>query len=76
MYDVYNNGWILGGKLNVNLERYLQVSCGEIFAFKNFRNRPKYVVRSNMTDILLRIGVVVDILSFFLHFFHFSRKQE
>lgn len=59
MYDVYNNAWNLGGKLNINIERYLVVPRVGNYSLKTIRNRPKYVVRSKMADILLRIGVVV-----------------
>lgn len=59
MYDVYNNAWTLGGQLNIDFERYLVVQRGGIYSFSNESSRPKYVKRNKMTDILLRIGVVV-----------------
>lgn len=65
MYNVYNNAWNLGGQLNVNFDRYLVVQRGEIFSFYGGSNSPKYYKRSKMTDINLRIGVVVTTFLYF-----------
>lgn len=60
MYDVYNNAWNLGGQLNINIERYLVVPRAGNYSFIAIRDRPKYVNRSQMRDIFLRVGVVVS----------------
>lgn len=69
MYDVYNNAWNMGGQLNMNFDRYLIVQRGGIYSLSSELNPSKYIKRSKLTDILLRIGVVVNIFFLFLNYF-------
>lgn len=66
LYDVYNNGFLLGGKLNVTFDR-------EVFAFDDGRialgestvnAKPKYQNRNMLSDIGLRAGIVSQCCSF------------
>lgn len=67
MYDIYNNAMTLGGKLNVNFDRYLRAGEGQsIFLGNSVRNtKPKYELRNTMEDITLRVALVVILLRFF-----------
>lgn len=58
IYDVYNNAWNLGGRLNKYFESYFEIKeNGNIIiteSVTNFKNRSK------MPDIVLRVGVFVS----------------
>lgn len=66
LYDVYNNGFLLGGKLNVTFDR-------EVFNFDDGRvalgestvdAKAKYQNRNILSDIGLRVGVVSQLHPF------------
>lgn len=63
IYDVYNNAYTHGGRLNVNFDCYfvydIEHKGGHLTASK-LRQRSKYMNRSNTSDITLRAGLVVS----------------
>lgn len=66
LYDVYNNGYYYGGKLNVTLDR--EVYCNEEECFVNkylskLHLRNKYGNRNTLHDATLRLTVVVSTMS-------------
>lgn len=65
IYDVYNNAYSNGGTLNVTLDRYFQYSDkdGGNFTDSNLSRKSKYSNRHKMTDITLRMGIVVKFIS-------------
>lgn len=66
MYDVYNNGFKLGGKLKVIFDRYFIMNGSDTFLTVSTRFQiPKYTYRRKMTDVTLRVGLVVCIFSFY-----------
>lgn len=61
MYDVFNNAFANGGKLNITLDRHFIVPKGTVGYFTDsiLRRRSKYGNRDSMRDTTLRIGIVV-----------------
>lgn len=63
IYDVYNNGHHIGGKLNVTLDRYFVPNTNGSGAHLLTRSmvnvNTKYDNRMDLSDITLRVGTVV-----------------
>lgn len=62
IYDVYNNGHHIGGRLNVTLDRYFVNSApsGKGYLTKSIINmKTKYDNRMDLSDVTLRVGTVV-----------------
>lgn len=60
MFDVYNNGFMLGGKLKVTFDRYFIMNESDAFLTDSARSQvPKYTYRQQMTDVTVRVGLVV-----------------
>lgn len=83
LYDVYNNGFMLGGKLNVTFDRELIAhDDGRIgFGKSTIDAKSKYQNRNILVDIGLRIGVESQLYPFpnmtieeVLEFFESYRK--
>ena len=62
MYDVYNNGYSHGGKLNVTFDRYLRVDVYGVVGLTESRisAKPRYENRINLNDTTIRVGLVVS----------------
>lgn len=67
LYDIYNNGYKLGGKLNVTFDRYFigidgaephEEQCQ--FTASIIGRKQKYVNRSNMSDTTFTFSAVVS----------------
>lgn len=70
LLDVYNNGYHIGGKLNVTLDRFFTMKSltdglGHL-SQSRLAAKHKYENRINMSDVFLRIGTVVYLLTFSL----------
>ncbi|XP_036327349.1 ionotropic receptor 75a-like [Rhagoletis pomonella] len=62
LYDVYNNGYYYGGKLNMTLDRELyctEKSCEVNRYLSKLHLRSKYGNRNQLHDMTLRLAVVV-----------------
>lgn len=64
IYDIYNNAFTHGGRLNVTLDRYfvVEASNGGHLTESRIQQKSKYVNRSNLSDITMRLGLVVSVL--------------
>lgn len=62
LYKIFNNGWNLGGKLIVTFDRYLIIDMEkELHMSESIHlQKPKYEHRGKLTDITLRVGIVVS----------------
>lgn len=60
MYDVFNNAFTHGGKLNITFDRHFIVPEGTkgYFTDSIIRRKTKYANRSTMKDVTLRLGLV------------------
>lgn len=63
LLDVYNNGYHIGGKLNVTLDRFFTMNSmldgsGHL-SQSRLSVKHKYENRINMSDVTLRVGTVV-----------------
>lgn len=63
IYDVYNNAYRSGGKLNVSLDRYYMVDKMKLGSLSGsiYHQKLKYDNRANMSDITLRACSFVSI---------------
>lgn len=60
MFDVYNNGYDLGGQLRIEFDRKLIIiSDGRAISTKSLLY-PKVVRRKKLNDVVLRIGLMVS----------------
>lgn len=60
IFDVYNNGYDLGGKLRVLFDRYFIISNNtDSFNLSKSILYPKIITRQYLNDITLRIGLIV-----------------
>lgn len=62
LYDIYNNAYKRGGRLNVTLDRHFIVNgTGDgILTRSILRRRTKYENRSNMSDITMQVATIVS----------------
>lgn len=63
LYDVYNNGYYYGGKLNMTLDREIYCNSEECYVNKYLSKlhlRNKYGNRNKLHDATLRLTVVVS----------------
>lgn len=62
MYDVFNNAFTHGGKLNATLDRFFVIPKGSrgFLTESILQRKTKYGNRNQMSDITLRLGVVVS----------------
>lgn len=60
VFDVYNNGYHAGGRLNVTFDRFFKYENGVgSFTESIIQRKRKYENRNNMSDVTLRsVGVV------------------
>lgn len=66
IYDVYNNAFRNGGKLNITLDRYFIMRETEssrlgFLSESILQRKTKYENRSNMSDVTMRVATVVSI---------------
>jgi len=64
MYDIYNNGYNIGGKLNITFDSYFYVNLiTRQFYITNsvIKLKSKYYNRCNMSDVTMRLTVVVGL---------------
>lgn len=60
VFDVYNNGYDLGGQLRIEFDRKLIIiSDGRAISTKSLLY-PKVVRRKKLNDVVLRIGLMVS----------------
>lgn len=62
LYDVYNNGYHIGGKLNMTLDRSIlcnETSCQLQHYLSDLHKRPKYRQRCYLPDVTWRISTLV-----------------
>lgn len=61
LFDVYNNGYHIGGKLNVTYDRHFSFgeNVSKHLGPSKIRVLPKYRNRINLSDITMRIGTIV-----------------
>lgn len=62
LYDIYNNGFNRGGKLNITFDRYFivnEMGYGSLTE-SIIQRRTKYENRSNMSDITVQVAVIVS----------------
>lgn len=63
VFDIYNNGFSLGGKLKVSFDRYLIVNQNRAARLTESLTYPKIVHRKSLDDIVLKVGMSVSIRS-------------
>ncbi|XP_030372010.1 uncharacterized protein LOC115622251 [Scaptodrosophila lebanonensis] len=62
LYDVYNNGKLIGGQLNVTADRDLVCNvadCDTVRYLSSLHQRSKYANRNMLPDVLFRVSTVV-----------------
>lgn len=61
IHDIYNNAYTHGGRLNVTLDRYFvyDTKNGGYLSESRIQLRTKYENRRNLSDITIRIGLIV-----------------
>lgn len=65
IYDVYNNGHHIGGRLNVTLDRYFvysQTSLKGYLTESIVNINTKYDNRMDLSDVTMRVGTVVRLI--------------
>lgn len=62
IYDIYNNAYTHGGRLNVTFDRYFvyDVKIGGYLSESQIQLRSKYANRRNLSDITIRVGLIVS----------------
>lgn len=61
IFDVYNNAYNLGGKLQITFDRFLvRQNLTEVYLLKS-TIYPKIRQRNTLSDLTLRVSVVVSI---------------
>lgn len=63
-FDVYNNGWFIGGSLNVTVNYEMQCTvtgCHLSKYLSDLHRRPLYGNRESLRDITMRVAVIVRI---------------
>lgn len=60
IYDIYNNAFTHGGRLNVTFDRYFIVDAnnGGHLTESRIQQMSKYVNRRNLSDITMRLGII------------------
>ena len=66
LYDIYNNGYHIGGDLNVTFDRYFvyegnNLKSNSYLTTSKIGEKLKYENRMHMSDITMRIGTVVSL---------------
>lgn len=64
IFDVYNNAYRNGGKLNITLDRYYIYQNPEfnLLTESILQKRTKYVNRADMSDLSMRVATVVSLI--------------
>lgn len=67
IYDVYNNAYTHGGRLNVTFDRYFMYdtagNSGHLTE-SQIQQQSKYLNRRNLSDITMRLGLIVCLFCF------------
>ena len=61
-FDVYNNGWFIGGSLNITVNYEMQCNvtgCHLSKYLSNLYKRPLYGNRESLRDVTMRVAVIV-----------------
>ena len=61
-FDVYNNGWFIGGSLNITVNYELQCNvtgCHLSKYLSDLYKRPLYGNRESLRDVTMRVAVIV-----------------
>lgn len=63
MYDIFNNAFTHGGKLNITFDRFFHVPEREAayFTTSQLQKMTKYKNRNNFKDVTLRLGLLVSV---------------